>query len=150
MTDLIRLADADDLSAIEAIVDAAYGHYIARIGRKPGPMLDDYARLIGACRVHVLERGNAIKGMLVLIPEPATMLLDNIAVAPDVQGAGVGRALMRFAETTARDRGYDAIRLYTHVTMTENLALYARAGYVETHRGEEKGLDRVYMTKRLA
>jgi hypothetical protein len=33
--------------------------------------------------------------------------------------------------------------------MTENIAVYARAGYVETHRGVEKGLHRVYMTKRL-
>jgi hypothetical protein len=33
--------------------------------------------------------------------------------------------------------------------MTENLALYSRLGYVETHRGEEKGYSRVYMEKRL-
>jgi glutathione S-transferase len=33
--------------------------------------------------------------------------------------------------------------------MTENIALYRRAGYVETHRVSEKGFDRVYMTKRL-
>jgi hypothetical protein len=33
--------------------------------------------------------------------------------------------------------------------MTENLALYSRLGYVETHRGEEKGFPRVYMAKRL-
>jgi hypothetical protein len=33
--------------------------------------------------------------------------------------------------------------------MTENLALYCRLGFVETHRGEEIGLNRVYMTKAL-
>ena len=33
--------------------------------------------------------------------------------------------------------------------MTENIALYSRIGYVETHRAEEKGLRRVYMTKSL-
>jgi hypothetical protein len=33
--------------------------------------------------------------------------------------------------------------------MTENLALYGRLGFVETHRGEEIGLNRVYMTKTL-
>ena len=33
--------------------------------------------------------------------------------------------------------------------MTENIALYTRLGYVETHRGEEIGLMRVYMRKTL-
>ena len=34
--------------------------------------------------------------------------------------------------------------------MTENIALYARLGYAETHRAEEKGFRRVYMAKPLA
>jgi hypothetical protein len=33
--------------------------------------------------------------------------------------------------------------------MTENIALYTRIGFVETHRISEKGYDRVYMTKQL-
>jgi len=32
---------------------------------------------------------------------------------------------------------------------TENIALYSRLGYVETHRAEEKGYSRIYMEKRL-
>ncbi len=40
-------------------------------------------------------------------------------------------------------------RLYTHALMSENLALYPRLGYVETHRGEEKGFSRVCMAKQL-
>jgi ribosomal protein S18 acetylase RimI-like enzyme len=54
-----------------------------------------------------------------------------------------------FAERSARDAGYKSIRLYTHEKMTQNIALYSRIGYVETHRGEEKGLRRVYMIKAL-
>jgi hypothetical protein len=33
--------------------------------------------------------------------------------------------------------------------MTENIAFYERLGFVETHRAEEKGFKRVYMTKSL-
>ncbi len=33
--------------------------------------------------------------------------------------------------------------------MTENISLYSRIGYEETHRAEEKGLRRVYMVKAL-
>jgi ribosomal protein S18 acetylase RimI-like enzyme len=47
-------------------------------------------------------------------------------------------------------RGWQEIRLYTNASMTENIALYRKIGYVETARVNEKGFDRVYMTKRLA
>ena len=39
----IRAATAADVPAIVDVVDRAYRHYIARIGKPPGPMLDDYA-----------------------------------------------------------------------------------------------------------
>src|SRR4051812_31576463 len=39
----IRAATAADVSAIAEIVDQAYHHYIGRIGKPAGPMLDDYA-----------------------------------------------------------------------------------------------------------
>lgn len=149
MGDTIRIASVRDLAAVQAIVDAAYTPYIARIGREPGPMLDDYGVLIDRSRVYVLEHDRTVSGLLVLIPEGETMLLDNIAVVPAAQGMGLGRKLMHFAEEQARNAGCTAIQLYTHVMMTENLALYARAGYVETHRAVERGLHRVYMTKRL-
>ena len=113
-------------------------------------MLDDYEALIGKGVVYVVEREGAIQGVLVLIPEQGAMLLDNIAVAPSAKGTGIGRSLLQYAENSARAAGYRAIRLYTHETMAENIALYSRIGYAETHRAEEKGLKRVFMVKRLA
>lgn len=145
-----RLATCDDLRAVERIVQAAYSLYVSRIGREPGPMLDDYAALIDEGRVYVVEHGGAVQGILVLIPEKDAMLLDNVAVAPAAQGLGLGRKLLGFAERTAIDRGYSRIRLYTNEAMTENIALYSRIGYSETHRAEEKGLRRVHMAKLLA
>src|SRR6185312_9837699 len=43
---VIRRAEPEDRAAIESIVRAAYAVYIPRIGKPPGPMLDDYAALI--------------------------------------------------------------------------------------------------------
>jgi ribosomal protein S18 acetylase RimI-like enzyme len=146
---MIRLACPDDCTAIEALVREAYSPYVARIGREPGPMLDDYAALIAQSRVHVLEEEAGIAGAVVLVPEADTMLLDNVAVSPRAQGRGYGRKLIAFAEEAAREAGYATIRLYTNEAMTENLALYPRLGFVETHRGEEKGFRRIYMAKAL-
>ena len=55
--------------------------------------------------------------------------------------------MLEFAERAAVDAGYRSIRLDTNEVMTENIALYTRIGYSETHRVEEKGLRRVYMIK---
>ena len=84
-----------------------------------------------------------------LLAKPDHLLLDNIAVRPDRQGQGLGRQLIRFAEAEARRLGFTELRLYTHETMTENIALYTRLGFVETGRGHDAGYDRVFMTKRL-
>lgn len=145
----IRRARVSDCPAVERIVERAYMHYIARMRRKPGPMLADYRALIEEGLVHVLDRDGTVLGVLVLIDEGEVTLLDNVAVDPDLKGRGHGQALMRFAEQRARERGHHAIRLYTHETMVENIALYLRIGYVETHRAEESGLRRVFMTKAL-
>jgi GNAT superfamily N-acetyltransferase len=145
----IRRARREEAGAVAAIVDAAYRHYIPRIGKPPGPMLDDYDKRTAAGEVWVLTDDGGIKGILVLEETADGCLLDNIAVLPERQGKGDGRALLEFAEAEARRRGWNEIRLYTHVMMTENIGLYQRIGYVETGRVTEKGFDRVYMTKRL-
>jgi ribosomal protein S18 acetylase RimI-like enzyme len=144
----IRPADAADLPAVQRIVAAAYTKYIARIGKPPGPMLDDYAALIRGHNVWVI--GQPIRGAIVLLAEDDHLLLDNVAVDPAAQGQGVGRALIAFAEAEARRRGYAELRLYTHETMTENIALYSRTGWTETGRAEQNGFARVFFRKRPA
>jgi ribosomal protein S18 acetylase RimI-like enzyme len=146
----IRAANTADVPAIGQIVEQAYRHYIPHIGKPPGPMLDDYAARVSEGVVWVIEEGSAIAGVVVLLPRPDYLLLDNIAVAPARQGSGLGRRLLGFAEAEAVRRGYREIRLYTHRTMTENQRLYAAIGYEEAGRGTDAGYERVFMRKRLA
>src|SRR5438128_8893873 len=99
---MIRRARLDDRAAVEAIVHAAYAIYLDRIGKPPGPMLDDYARLIADGVVSVLEDGDGtMAAIIVLVPQPDHLLLDNIAVRTDRQGQGLGRQLIAFAEDEA-------------------------------------------------
>ena len=146
----IRAATAADVPVIGQIVEQAYRHYIPRIGKPPGPMLDDYDARVSEGVVWVIGERPSIAGIVVLLPRPEYLLLGNIAVAPARQGTGLGRRLLAFAEAEAVRRGYREIRLYTHRTMTENQRLYAAIGYEETGRGTEAGYERVFMRKRLA
>jgi hypothetical protein len=62
---------------------------------------------------------------------------------------GVGRTLLELVDAEAMLQGYGGLRLYTHETMTENIALYTRIGWIETYRGEQDGCARVFMCKPL-
>jgi ribosomal protein S18 acetylase RimI-like enzyme len=146
---LLRSATVVDVPAIATCVAKAYGHYIARIGKPPGPMLADYAAVLREHCCFVLEHDGAIVALAVLIAEPARALLDNVAVDPAWQGRGLGRRLIAHVEEEARRLGFAAIELYTHELMTENIALYGRLGYAEFARRTEKGYARVYMRKDL-
>jgi len=143
----IRLAVAADQPALKQVVCDAYTKYIPRIGKPPGPMLDDYARRIADRQAWVLTEAGAIAAVLVLVPEPDHLLLDNIAVAPDRQRRGYGRRLLAFADAEAARRGYTELRLYTHEEMHENLAIYRAHGWQEYARASEAGYDRVFMRK---
>lgn len=147
----IRPAGAADAEAVRRLVRAAYAHYVERIGREPAPMQDDHAGQIAAGQTWVLEDAAGLAGVLVLErAEPGVLLLENVAVDARARGLGYGRALLDFAEAEARRLACPELRLYTHVLMTENQALYRQRGFVETQRVREQGLDRVYMAKAIA
>jgi len=140
---------AADAAAVTDLVDAAYGHYVDRIGILPGPMREDYAQVIGTADVTVAEEAGAIVGVLVLGITDEGFVIDNVAVHPSGQGRGLGRALLEHAEAAARQAGFDSIYLYTHEQMTENLALYTRIGYVEYDRRSEGDFYLVFLRKKL-
>jgi ribosomal protein S18 acetylase RimI-like enzyme len=145
----LRSAEAADALRVAELVDAAYGHYVERIGMLPGPMTNDYADVIRNRQVTVAERQGAIVGIIVLTVTDEGFLVDNVAVHPSHRGTGLGRVLLQFAEAEAQRAGFDAIYLYTHEKMTENLALYARIGYVEYDRRSQGAFSRVYLRKHL-
>lgn len=143
----LRTATSADLRAVKALVTAAYTPWIDVIGAIPGPLRADYAHSISQARVQVLDGPHGIEALVVLIPLPDALLLDNIAVAPSAQGQGLGRHLLDATELVAQAQGYKAIRLYAHEKMIANIRLYQRRGYTITHRVAEGGLPRVYMEK---
>lgn len=150
MTVALRLALASDARPARAIAEAAYAPYVPLIGRRPIPMEADFEGQIAKGQVHVAEEAGTVLGYIVFYESGGTMLLENIAVAPEATGRGIGRALIAHCEAEARRLGLPAIVLYTNAKMTANLALYPRLGFVEIERRHEHGFDRVFFRKTLA
>ena len=145
----MRPATAGDVAAIIACAEAAYALYVPRIGKKPAPMVADFAAHVAAGEVHVIEAGGQVAGYIVMMVRPEEVFVDNVAVDPKHQGLGLGGRLMALAEATARKSGLSRLRLYTNVAMTENMDFYGYLGFTETERRREDGFDRIYMAKPL-
>jgi ribosomal protein S18 acetylase RimI-like enzyme len=68
-----------------------------------------------------------ILGCCMLLEEqPRICRLRQMAVLNDLQGKGIGRALMNFAENLARDRGYSIVRMHARLN---SVGFYEKVGY---------------------
>jgi ribosomal protein S18 acetylase RimI-like enzyme len=145
----LREATQADVPRLTELVEAAYGHYVDRMGGPPRPLLDDYAEVVRDFRVTVAEDGGEVVGLIALGVDDEGFVVNNVAVDPSRQGTGVGRALLEHAEAEARNAGFASIYLYTHERMRENLELYRRIGYVEYDRRPVHLGEVVYLRKPL-
>ena len=140
----IRVAVADDATALARCIDAAYAIYESRELNLP-PVSEGVADNIATHRVWVAEREGAIVGGLIVFVGGECAQLTNIAVDPDFSGLGIGRALMEQAERHVRELGFHRLRLTTHKDLPENIQLYQHLGWSETARSGTK----VHMSKQL-
>lgn len=147
----MRPARPDEAEAVGALVEAAFSRHVAAVGRRPAPMDDDHAARIAAGQQFVADgdEPGALAASIVLVEDDGFLVVNNVAVAPDRQRQGHGRALLAFAEDEARRRGLPEIRLHTHARMADNLIMYPRLGYVEAGRETRGGFDRMLFVKAL-
>jgi GNAT superfamily N-acetyltransferase len=109
------------LEELEAELQDA-GGWVARVD----------GRLVGAIRTREAD---------------GVLLIGRIAIAPDMQGAGIGQRLLETAE--AHSRATEA-ELFTGSLSEANIRLYERCGYAQTERVDEgDGTAQVFMRKRL-
>ena len=144
----LRAATSADLPFVERCARAAYAPYVPRIGREPAPMVADFASHLADGELHVIVTENTI-GYSVHRIEGGALFIENIAIMPDSQGGGIGRAVFDLLEAEAREAGASQLRLYTNVKMTEALTFYERLGFSITDRRTEEGFHRIYLAKGL-
>jgi ribosomal protein S18 acetylase RimI-like enzyme len=98
--------------------------------------------------LYVCEDNSAIAGIIVLDENQAEeykairwsqnqgphLVMHRLAVHPEIQGKGIARQLIAFAEDYAERSGYTSIRLDTYAKNSRALWLYPSLGY--DRRGE--------------
>lgn len=67
--------------------------------------------------------------------------VENVRTDEQHRGRGIGRELMTWIESAARDRGAARLQLTTHHTRADAHRFYERLGYEPSHVGMKKYLD---------
>jgi ribosomal protein S18 acetylase RimI-like enzyme len=111
---ILRPAILQDAPGIAACVCEAYVHYIERIGKQPGPMLEDYTEVVNQFQVHVAAMDSKVIGAIVLRITDEGFYIDNVAVRSSVKGRGVGRRLPELAEAEAQEGAGDCAPTIAH------------------------------------
>lgn len=76
-----------------------------------------------------------------------TLLIGRIAIAPDMQGEGIGRMLLDAAENASEAR---VAELFTGSLSEANIRLYESCGYEESERVPDgDGTEQVFLRKLL-
>lgn len=131
----IRRANSLDCETVQRIsADAYIPAYMAVLGTIPKPATEDYRSRIQKGEVWLLEINGEPMGIAVLEENADNLLVYSIAVKPDAQRKGYGRALLDFADQRAIEIGLREVRLYTNARMERNLALYRSHGFSEVGR----------------
>ncbi len=89
-----------------------------------------------------------ILGCCMLVDEPPSGIrLRQMAVLNDLQGKGIGRALMNFAENLARDRGFKSVTMHARKNA---VGFYEKMGYrVTSDEFTEVNIPHYVMEKKL-
>lgn len=90
---------------------------------------DELAGEINNIHIGCFDDGK-LEGCCMLVPkDKINIQLRQMAVASGLQGKGIGRVLMYFAENVARDRGYRKITMNARKTA---MGFYEKLGYRKT------------------
>ncbi len=145
----LRPATPEDAGRIRDLVRAAYARWVPVIGREPRPMTADYDAAVRSHDIDLLHAGNDLLAVLEMILQPDHLWIENLAVAPDRQGQGLGRRLLAHAEHKAAALGLTELRLLTNGAFAANIALYRSVGFSIDRTEPFLGGTTVYMSKRI-
>lgn len=144
-----RPAEPADAAAIGAIVRAAYSRWVPVIGREPLLMRADYDKAVRERRFDLAVEDGQIVGLIETMRHDDHIWIENVAVAPEAQGRGIGRLLLDSAERQAMEAGCPELRLLTNGAFEANVLLYRKHGYVIDREEAFMNGITVYMSKRL-
>jgi N-acetylglutamate synthase-like GNAT family acetyltransferase len=144
---VIRRAPADfaDWENVRALIIDAFAYMQGRID-PPSSALRMTAQSMAADAAMgallLAEIDGALVGCAFIRRKEDALYIAKLAVRPDRQQRGIGRALITAAQDEARAQGLAALELQTRIELSENRAAFARMGFVKIAETAHPGFTR--------
>ena len=144
----ISVADAGEVLTIQRAAFVSEAIIYGSVDMPPlVQTLDELEAELGGSDGWVARLDGRLVGAIRTRESDGLLLIGRIAIAPDMQGFGIGQALLEAAEQ--RSRSTEA-ELFTGSLSEANIRLYEHCGYTETERVDQGGgVQEVYLRKRL-
>jgi ribosomal protein S18 acetylase RimI-like enzyme len=142
----IRRARRDDVAAMIAMLaddhlgrarerledplPASYYEAFARVDNNPNLQLvvaESEGRVVGCLQLAILPGISSQGGI--------RGLLEDVRVASDCRGLGIGEQLVQWAVREAKARGCNLVELLTHQSRVDAQRFYKRLGFAASHVG---------------
>ena len=139
----LEAGDTTELAQVLRLIQTSFAYMTGRID-PPSTMhqLTVSALAQMAKDSSVLALGDPVAACLVAKPLPHALYLGKIAIASDLRGRGVLRALLGRSEELARSLSLSRLELQVRIELVENQKIFGKCGFVETARNAHLGYDR--------
>ncbi|WP_309066573.1 GNAT family N-acetyltransferase [Microbacterium sp.] len=144
----IRVEDAGEVMTLQRAAFVSEAQIYGTADMPPlTQTLDEVRAELADCIGWVARVDGRLVGALRAQQSDGLLLIGRIAIAPDMQGEGIGRMLLEAAENGTRATEAE---LFTGSLSEANIRLYERCGYRQTERVPQgDGTEQVFMRKRL-
>ena len=141
----IRFAHAEDCPRVEAIMKQVHALHLAwrpDIYQPCAPVMPEaeFLDALAGRTLAVAEADGAVAGVLALVRRQAgsphqaarrILFIDTLAVDEALRGRGIGRQLLDFAKTLARQERCDGLELQVNARNQAAYAMYRHCGFTE-------------------
>ena len=135
-----------DWTALLALEQAAFAFMDGRID-PPSSLNEmtpaDFAQKAAAETLITAILDGALVGCIFCKPREGWLYVSKMAVAPHLQGRGIGRRLVDVAKRLAIEQQLLGLELETRIELTENHETFARLGFTKVAELSHPGYTRV-------
>jgi ribosomal protein S18 acetylase RimI-like enzyme len=147
----VSLATTDDIPAIKDLLNSAYRGKVSKQGwtteadliagdvRTDEKTLQEVILKPGSVMLKYINADRKVIGCVNLQQHSSRMYLGMFSVSPQLQGAGIGKQLLKASEEYAQHLHCSAIYMTVISVRDELIGWYKRHGYVDT--GERKPFE---------
>lgn len=152
---VIRLAGLEEIPVVHEVMMMAFEEYRGKLTPPAGALsetVEDITKKITERGGAILALVNgAIAGSGQFVLHDQHVYIGRVSVLPSYRGQGIGKRLVRFIESYAKDKGLTEARLGVRLSIPDNIAFYSKLNYeaIEKHAYPDE-TDYWYIMKNTA